>query len=135
MDDSWGWDEDSFCFWPLDRVERVSERYVDNFLMDQVCYFAFADHLISLPSYSIHLSAQGRKDSLVLAIYSDNRNYETAVVADSFSEFVERYLANDISRAFLGLGMPSRGDWVTHKVSGHPLTETAHPLRGRDINR
>jgi len=95
MDNSWGWDEDAFCFWPLRMLERASERYLDWFVKDRASFFVFADHLIGFPCYAIPLGARSGPDSLVLAIYGDNRGYETGIMADSFPEFVDRYLSSD----------------------------------------
>jgi hypothetical protein len=135
MDDSWGWDEDGFCFWPLHRLVRASARYLDWFVKDQASLFVFADHLIACPSYAIHLCPRDRPDSLILAIFADNRHNETGIMADSFSEFVERYLAYDIPRIDLSAGLPSRGDVATPKASIHPLADSAHPLWDGDLDR
>lgn len=41
-----------------------------------------------------------------MAIDSDNRNDSTSLVARSFGEFAERYLAGDDSRLDFGVGAP-----------------------------
>jgi SMI1 / KNR4 family (SUKH-1) len=139
MDDTWSWDEDHFSFCPLGRVKRASEKYADQFLKDQSSYFEFADYLLGSTGYAIHLTTRGGQDSLVLGIQvlgitSCNRQYEVGIMADSFSEFAERYLADDDSRINLGTGLPTRGASAKHKVLMHPIVDPAHPLWDRDID-
>jgi hypothetical protein len=138
MDDTWAWDEDHFSFWTLARVESASESYADQFLKDQSSYFVFADYLISSTVYAIHLTPQGGKGNLVMGIRVGGtfckRKYEVGIMADSFSEFAERYLADDMSRQKLGVGLPTRGAFVEYKVFTHLIADQAHPLWDRDLD-
>jgi hypothetical protein len=97
-----GWEDDLFRFFPLDEVEPATERYhPDRFLTEQASYFVFADHSISLPTFAIRLSPVPKGGNVILAIFSDRREYRVSRVAGSFSDFVEHYLASKDSR--LGL--------------------------------
>ena len=103
-----GLDKDLFRFWPLNEVERATESYSpDHFLKDQASFFLFADHSIALPSFAIRLAAEAEGDNYVLAIYSDGGNYEATKVADSFTNFVGKYLADETSRSDLSIGWPN----------------------------
>ena len=140
MDDSWAWDEDHFSFYPLGRVKRTSEKYANQFMKDQSSYFVFADYLLSSTAYAIQLTQQGAQDSLVLGINvsgitSCNLEYEVGVMAGSFSEFAERYMADDMSRIELGIGLPTRGAIVKNKVLIHPVADPACPLWDRDLDQ
>jgi len=99
-------DDDWFSFWRLAEVKQCSDMYTDRFIEDQSAYFVFADHSICLPAYAIRLTPSGTDSRQVIAIESDQREYSTSVVALSFSEFVERYLADETSRFDLSLGVP-----------------------------
>jgi hypothetical protein len=125
--------DDKFLFWPLAEVERASDWYRDQFLGDQSSYFVFADYLLQSRCYAIQLTPQGGQKSLVIGISSFDRNYEVDIMADSFSEFAERYLADDMSRLELGLGLP-RGALEKYKVFSHPIADQAHPLWDRDLD-
>jgi hypothetical protein len=106
MGSSSGLDHDLFNFWPLDEVVPACDHYPDQFIEDQASYFVFADHSIALPDYAIRLTASEASLHPVVAIYSDQRKYSTSMVARSFSEFVERYLSDEMSRDDLSMGMP-----------------------------
>ena len=87
-------DQDWFSFWPLGDIVRASDEYRDQFIEDQSSYFVFADHSICLPAYAIQLSHRETGPAIeVIAIWSDLRQYRTAIVARSFRLFVDRYLA------------------------------------------
>lgn len=98
-------DDDWFSFWPIEDVVRASEEYEDQFIEDQASYFVFADHSICLPAYAIRLASSESFLHPVIAIYSDQREYRTSIVARSFSEFVERYLSDPESRMDLSMGI------------------------------
>jgi len=129
------YDDDFFSFWPLGIVERATTRYLDCFLEDQASYFIFADHSIALPDYAILLTPDGKLDTSVLAVCSDLRQYNTSPVADSFTEFVERYLAGHFARLELSAGIPSRRDSVIAKAPIQARVDTTHPLWDREIDR
>jgi hypothetical protein len=99
-------DHDWFSFWALGEIVRASDEHEDQFIEDQSSYFLFADHSICLPAYAIRMTTSGTGPHPVIAIYSDRREYSTSCVARSFSEFVERYLANETSRSDLSVGGP-----------------------------
>jgi hypothetical protein len=99
-------DGDWFSFWPLTEIVPASDEYEDPFIDSQASYFVFADHSVCLPAYAIRLTRSGAGPHIVIAIYSDNREYSTEVVARSFAEFIERYLACEWSRQDLGAGIP-----------------------------
>jgi SMI1 / KNR4 family (SUKH-1) len=130
-----GWDDDLFRFWPLSEVERASDHYhPDRFLEDQGSFFLFADHSISLPSYAIRLTPEGEGGNAVIAIYRGGGRYETTVVADSFSGFVKRYLADESSRMDLGLGIPlGPAPRPTEGASGVP-DGRSHPLWDAELD-
>jgi SMI1/KNR4 family protein SUKH-1 len=90
------YDSDVFCFWPLEEVVGCNDEFSDRFIDDQSAYFVFADHAICAPAYAIRLTPSGAGPNLVIAIFSDQREYSTAIVAGSFGEFAERYLAAEI---------------------------------------
>ena len=99
-------DGDWFSFWPLAEIVPASDEYEDPFIDGQASYFVFADHSICLPAYAIRLTPSEAGPHTVIAIYSDNRQYSTEVVARSFAEFIERYLACEKSRQDFGAGIP-----------------------------
>jgi hypothetical protein len=100
------YDSDLFCFWPLEEVVRCDDEFPDRFIEDQPAYFVFADHSICLHAYAIRLTSSGTEPNPVIALVSDQRKYSTTIVARSFSEFAERYLADETSRVELGIGCP-----------------------------
>jgi cell wall assembly regulator SMI1 len=128
------WDEDLFRFFPLHEVERATNRFhPDRFLAQQSSYFAFADRSISLPTFVIRLTPEATGHYVILAIFSDRREYRVSLVADSFGEFVERYLASRESRFGLISGEPSKSS------SGWPAVLTSradlsHPLWDRTLD-
>jgi hypothetical protein len=98
------YDSGFFCFWPLEEVVRCNDYFPDRFIADQSAYFVFADQSICLPAYAIRLTSSGTEPNLVIAMLSDQRQYSTTIVARSFNEFAERYLADETSRGYLGIG-------------------------------
>lgn len=98
-------DDDWFSFWSLEEIVQASDEYLDQFIEEQSSYFVFADHSICLPAYAIRLTPDGTGPHRVIAIYSDRREYSISVVAHSFSEFAERYLADENSRSDLSAGV------------------------------
>jgi hypothetical protein len=99
-------DYDWFSFWPLGEIVRASDQYDEEQLVeDQSSYFVFADHSICLPAYAIRLTPSGGGPNPVIAITGHRGNYSTSVVARSFGEFIERYLANETSRSDLSIGL------------------------------
>jgi hypothetical protein len=88
-----------------------------------------------LAGYAIQFTPQGKQEAVVSAIYAENPKYDTGIVADSFSEFVERYLADDISLMDLSVEFPSRGELAIPKASILPVANRAHPLWGRVMDQ
>ena len=126
--------DDKFLFWPLAEVERASDWYRDQFMKDQASFFVFADFLLLSRTYAIQLIPQGGQKSLVIGISSFDRKYEVKIMADSFSEFAERYLADDMSRLDLGSGLPMPGAFEKCKVFTHLIADQAHPLWDRYLD-
>jgi hypothetical protein len=94
-----GWDEDLFRFFPLQEIEPATQQFhPDRFLAEQASYFTFADHSIALPSFAIRLTTEACQSNVILAIFSDRRDYKVSHVANSFSDFVERFLESKVSR-------------------------------------
>jgi cell wall assembly regulator SMI1 len=94
-----GLDKDHFRFWPLREVERVTEYYSrTRSLKDASSFFVFADHLIDAPSFAIRLTPEPSGGNPVIMILSDRGRPKAMKVADSFSEFVGKYLGDEESR-------------------------------------
>ncbi len=69
-------------------------------------YFVFADHSIWLTAFAIRLTPSGSDFHQVIATWTRQTEYPAPVIALSFSEFVEHYLAGETSRSCLSVGMP-----------------------------
>lgn len=99
------YDTNFFSFWPLESVERL-EHFTD-FRKEIIAYknfFVFADHSICLPCYAIQLSADGEGSHPVISMFTDTQ-LRISVVANSFNNFIERYLYDDSERDNLGCGI------------------------------
>jgi hypothetical protein len=111
MGEPFKWDAELFNFRPLSEVESISD--LEIVLDDRSSYFVIADHSIWLPAFAIRLTPSATGPHPVIAIVSvDKGGYESTVVADSFSDFVERYLIDETSRWDLATAFPwqrSRG--------------------------
>ena len=86
-------DERSFSFWPLSRIKSVpaecTEKRVETPKLDDVGrYFAFADYMQWSWAYAICLASSHLGKILQFGTHSPR------IVADSFSQFVEAYLAD-----------------------------------------
>jgi hypothetical protein len=124
-----GGEDDLFRFFPLHQVEPATERFRPNlFLADQSSYFTFADHSISLPTFAIRLTREATWGHVVLAIFSDRREYRVSRVAGSFCDFVERYLASRGSRLGLIPSEPGKS------LAPSPRAELCHPLWDRALD-
>ncbi len=94
MSDAHWCDRTLFRFWRFAEFESAGTYFRgDRFLKDQATLFLFACHSLVLPAFAIRLSSDPEAVNPILAIYSDNRDYEARIVARSFTEFVEVYLA------------------------------------------
>jgi cell wall assembly regulator SMI1 len=115
------WDQDLFNFYPLSEVESISD--LEIMIEDKSSYFVIADHSIWLPAFAIRLAPSATGPHPVIAIETDNKGgYGSTVVANSFSEFVERYLSDEPSRNDLSLGIP-----VTTE-QGPAMSKSRHDL-------
>jgi hypothetical protein len=94
------WDDDFFTFWPLDDVVPASSEFTEDFMEDASSFFVFADHFFGAPYFAVKLTASGTSGA-VIAVFADNRQYDTFPTATSFEDFGERYLESQDSR--LGL--------------------------------
>lgn len=86
-------DEKGFAFWPLSLIKSVPEecpaRKVEVPRVDDIGnYFTFADYMQWSWAYAIHVSQNGAGEVLQFGTPSPR------IVAGSFSEFVESYLAD-----------------------------------------
>lgn len=116
-----------FRFWQFAEFESAGSCYRPHqILKDQDAFFLFADHAISLPNFAIRLSSDPNGANTVLAIYSYNREYEARLVARSFTEFVEVYLAPGNKWWDLLSGQPV----ATLKLPADP----SHPLFDADLD-
>jgi hypothetical protein len=90
-------DDKLFCFWSIEEFTPLTEKYPDATCFEEPsAHFLFADHSINCPAYAIRLHPNRAASSPILAIYSDNRQYESHRVVDSFSAFVEAYFAQGV---------------------------------------
>jgi len=91
FDDSehWATDENLITFLSLNEVKPLS-KYWSPEIADAGSYFVFADYSISAHVYAIYLSDVLSDRNCVVVVY-DN----LVKVANSFSEFVEAYMANN----------------------------------------
>ncbi len=109
MGEPFQWDQDLFNFRPLSEVESISD--LEIVLEDRSSYFVIADHSIWLPAFAIRLTPSATGPHPVIAIESDNKEgYGSTLVAESFGEFVERYLSDEISRNDLSVSGHARED-------------------------
>jgi len=77
-------DEEMFCFWPLEKVERAKAE-PHGYEADPVGYFLFADFMLYAHAYAVRL--HGGAPGEVAALYG-----KPTPVASSFTEFLEKYL-------------------------------------------
>lgn len=89
-----GEDSEGFSFWELARVRTITEEYVrvgmENDYPASESFFIFADYLQWSWAYAIRLSLNlSESGSVILAGYE-----HPVIVAASFSEFVDLYLAD-----------------------------------------
>jgi len=96
MGEPYRWDDDLFNFCPLSEVKPIGDP--DQVLEEQSRYFVFADYSLWLPAFAIRLTPSGTDSHPVIAIGTDERVSSAPVVALSFTEFVEHYLAGETSR-------------------------------------
>ncbi len=111
-------DDDFISFWTLDELENVGDYFGSRAqsLNDPHAYFRFADHSIVLPSFAIRLTPHEKGENVVIAIRADWGSFDFAVVADSFGDFADRYLANDSSRLDLIASSIRPGDDLRHPL-------------------
>ena len=88
-------DGNCISFWGLDEVMPLKE-YWSTPVEGADSYFAFADWSLAAHLYAIRLSANVEDENRVIVVY----DYRPITVANSFSEFVEAYLANNDSVLF-----------------------------------
>ncbi len=86
-------DEKGFAFWPLRRIKRVTEECAESNVetprFDDIGnYFAFADYMQWSWAYAICVAPNQRGKVLQFGTHSPR------IVADSFSQFVDAYLAD-----------------------------------------
>ncbi|HWQ34495.1 MAG TPA: SMI1/KNR4 family protein [Blastocatellia bacterium] len=95
-------DQEMLSFWPLNKIETVPAiltehsgipdyRAIAHHLPEASSYFIFADYLIFSHVYAIHLSSAGDEENQIIWIGDGNSH---CMVADSFSDFLEKYLAD-----------------------------------------
>ena len=90
-------DDNLFRFWSIEEFTPLREEYPDATCFEEpAAYFLFADHSINCPAYAIRLSKDRAAGTPILAIYSDNREYCSHPVVDSFSSFVKEYFTYGI---------------------------------------
>ena len=85
-----------FFFWPLHAVKTVSEELgpeAQAGIIESNQYFLFADYCLWCWGYAIRLTNNPTGDNSVFCTGSSLDN--AGVVAGSFTEFVELYLADD----------------------------------------
>jgi hypothetical protein len=100
-------DEKGFAFWPLSRIKSVPEECAKSKVHlpkidDNGSYFAFADYMQSSWAYATCLAPDQLGKILQFGTHSPR------IVADSFTQFVEAYLA-DAEQLYLphGSGEPT----------------------------
>jgi SMI1 / KNR4 family (SUKH-1) len=84
-------DQRMVTFWPLEQVKRVTDELPGEPRKHE-SYFLFADFLIWSHGYAIRLSADSEAANPVVIVPADGT---TRRVAESFSDFITRYLADD----------------------------------------
>ncbi|MBA3315577.1 MAG: SMI1/KNR4 family protein [Planctomycetota bacterium] len=89
-------DQSYHCWWSLEEWKSVEEKWPREGLIDGAnTTYLFADHSIECPTYGIRLAATNEANEII-AIFSDKRPFDVYVVADSFTELMERYLRNEM---------------------------------------
>src|SRR5450432_2762420 len=97
MEQNWQHDTDSrgFCFWPLQRICSVFDDLKKNGRIDLSerlrSYFIFADYLQWSWAYAIKLSGEEGSRNSIVKVDGPERLLK---ISDSFSEFIELYLAD-----------------------------------------
>jgi len=93
-------DEDMFSFWRIQDVISVADELPDRTrdYPNTRCYFMFADHSISLPTYAIRLSSNATENTPVASVLSDFGAFGIGDLFASFTEFVTNYLADPYGR-------------------------------------
>ncbi len=88
--DGWQTDDNVITFLSLDEMKTLSEYWSPD-VADADSYFVFADYSISAHVYAIRLLNTTGRGNHVVVVYDG----EPVEVANSFSEFVEGYLADN----------------------------------------
>ncbi|KQM63332.1 hypothetical protein ASE75_12790 [Sphingomonas sp. Leaf17] len=90
------WDDEMGNWWPVDRIKNISDEYehtLPSFIPNKGKRFLFfLDHCIWCWAWAISCE-QGATFGKVALIGGENERF----VADTFSEFVERYISNWIA--------------------------------------
>jgi hypothetical protein len=93
-----GWS--MFSFWSLDELQKLKEEWPEwpeiSNLKESEAFYLFADSALSCPAYAIRLSPDITQPNPIFQILSDDLEFEVDKAADSFTEFVERFMAHGI---------------------------------------
>jgi hypothetical protein len=88
------WDRDLIRFFPLEEFQPLDEQWPDTAVLEAGDLFMFADYSISGWEYAVRV--RGKDSGAVYVVYDP----ETVLVATSFSEFLERYVARDYTAIY-----------------------------------
>ena len=86
-------DDDFISFWALDDLKSLAEdEWYNGWLVmgDANEYFVFADHSIRVYDFAVRFSKSATKSTPVYFVSGPPRQ-----IADSFAEWIERYIAGD----------------------------------------
>ncbi len=89
-------DDNFFSFWPLQELISIADRLPDRSsgFSDASRCFMFADHSVALPTFAIRLASDPNASTPVASVFSDFGAFKVQYFFDSFTDFVNHYLAN-----------------------------------------
>ena len=91
-------DSGFFGFWRFQDLVSIADDLPDRAesFGQSHCYFMFADHSISLPTFAIRLSDDRAAPTPVAGIFSDFGALDVENFFDSFTDFVNAYLQSPV---------------------------------------
>jgi len=100
FEERWEIDDYLISFWSIDRIKNLKEKYPHFKNSEAESYFIFADYSLSCHTYAIRLQQKEAITPIFFTCYIAP-DYPIIQIAFSFTEFLERYIANDECMLFL----------------------------------
>jgi hypothetical protein len=100
FEERWEIDDYLISFWEINRIKNLKEKYPHFKNSEVESYFIFADYSLSCHTYAIKLQQKVAITPIFFTCYIAP-DYPIIQIASSFTEFLERYIANDERMLFL----------------------------------